>query len=128
MPETIAFVGVGRMGANMARRLKDRGHVIASALGLDLDMLREVFSQTGAASQVLKTDGEDMQNRAHDCYFSAAHAAKDSTIAWTLGAETGLSLPLAAATKLQYDRLVALGRGPLDKSAVAELTFPERLP
>jgi 3-hydroxyisobutyrate dehydrogenase len=100
---------------------------LGSALGLDLDMLREVFSQTGANSQVLKTDGEDMQNRAHDCYFSGAHASKDSTIAWTLGAEAGLSLPLAAATKLQYDRLVALGRGSLDKSAVAELTFPGRL-
>ncbi|MET0261670.1 MAG: NAD(P)-dependent oxidoreductase [Rariglobus sp.] len=100
---------------------------LGNTLGLDLDTLREVFAQTGANSQVLKTDGEDMQNRAHDCYFSAAHAAKDSTIAWTLGAETGLSLPLAAATKLQYDRLVALGRGDLDKSAVAELTFPGRL-
>jgi 3-hydroxyisobutyrate dehydrogenase len=100
---------------------------LGQALGLDLAMLREVFAQTGASSQVLKTDGEDMQNRAHDCYFSAAHAAKDSTIAWTLGAEAGLSLPLAAATKLQYDRLVALGRGGLDKSAVADLTFPGRL-
>lgn len=100
---------------------------LGNALGLDLDMLREVFAQTGANSQVLKTDGEDMQNRAHDCYFSGAHAAKDSTIAWTLGAEAGLSLPLAAATKLQYDRLVALGRGGLDKSAIAELTFPGRL-
>lgn len=100
---------------------------LGQALGLDLDTLREVFAQTGASSQVLKTDGEDMQNRAHDCYFSAAHAAKDSTIAWTLGAEAGLSLPLSAATKLQYDRLVALGRGALDKSAVAELTFPGRL-
>lgn len=100
---------------------------LGKTLGLDLEMLRDVFAQTGANSQVLKTDGEDMQNRAHDCYFSAAHAAKDSTIAWTLGAETGLNLPLAAATKLQYDRLVALGRGDLDKSAVAELTFPGRL-
>ena len=100
---------------------------LGSALGLDLDMLREVFAQTGANSQVLKTDGEDMQNRSHDCYFSGAHAAKDSGIAWTLGAEARLSLPLAAATKLQYERLVALGRGHLDKSAVAELTFPGRL-
>jgi len=99
---------------------------IGAALGLDLDMLREVFSQTGANSQVLKTDGEDMQNRAHDCYFSAAHAAKDSTIAWTLGAEAGLSLPLAAATKIQFDRMVALGLGQLDKSGIAELTFKGR--
>lgn len=99
---------------------------LGQALGLDLDMLREVFLQTGANSQVLKTDGEDMQNRAHDCFFSAAHAAKDSTIAWTLGIQAGLRLPLAGATKQQYDTLVALGLGHLDKSAVAELTFKGR--
>jgi len=100
---------------------------LGAALGLDLDMLREAFGQTGAASQVLKTDGEDMQNRAHDCFFSAAHAAKDSTIAWVLGCEAGLALPLAAATKLQYDRMVALGLGSLDKSGIAELTFKNRM-
>lgn len=99
---------------------------LGAALGLDLDLLREVFSQTGANSQVLKTDGEDMQNRAHECYFSAAHAAKDTTIAWVLGAEAGLHLPLAAATKQQFDRLSALGLGGLDKSGVAELTFKGR--
>jgi len=99
---------------------------LGDALGLDLAMLREVFSQTGAASQVLKTDGEDMQNRAHDCYFSGAHAAKDSTIAWNLGAAAGLTLPLAAATRLQFERLTALGLGSLDKSGVAELTFKGR--
>ena len=99
---------------------------LGAALGLDLDMLREVFLQTGANSQVLKTDGEDMQNRAHDCFFSGAHAAKDSTIAWVLGSQSGLNLPLAAATKLQFDRMVALGLGHLDKSGVAELTFKGR--
>lgn len=99
---------------------------LGAALGLDLTMLREVFAQTGANSQVLKTDGEDMQNRAHDCYFSAAHAAKDSTIAWVLGAEAGLHLPLAAAARLQYERMSALGLGNLDKSGIAELTFQGR--
>ncbi|MBL9188776.1 MAG: NAD(P)-dependent oxidoreductase [Opitutaceae bacterium] len=99
---------------------------LGAALGLDLAMLREVFLQTGANSQVLKTDGEDMQNRDHACFFSAAHAAKDSTIAWTLGAQAGLNLPLAAATKQQYERMVALGLGDLDKSGIAELTFKGR--
>jgi 3-hydroxyisobutyrate dehydrogenase len=99
---------------------------LGQALGLDLATLREVFSQTGANSQVLKTDGEDMQNRDHDCYFSAAHAAKDSTIAWVLGCENGLNLPLASATKLQFERLCALGLGGQDKSAIAELTFKGR--
>lgn len=99
---------------------------LGQALGLDLDILREVFSQTGANSQVLKTDGEDMQNRDHECYFSADHAAKDSTIAWVLGCESGINMPLAAATKLQYDRMRATGLGHLDKSGIAELTFKGR--
>jgi 3-hydroxyisobutyrate dehydrogenase len=99
---------------------------LGAALGLDLDLLREVFTQTGANSQVLKTDGEDMQHRAHDCYFSAAHAAKDSGIALQLGKDVNLNLPLAAATKAQFDRMVALGLGQLDKSGVAELTFKGR--
>ncbi|HEX6971166.1 MAG TPA: NAD(P)-dependent oxidoreductase [Limnochordia bacterium] len=100
---------------------------LGRALGLDLTMLREVFSQTGAASRVLETDGEDMQNRSHECYFSAAHAAKDSGIALALAESAGLSLPLARATKEQYDRLVRLGKGGFDKSAIAELTFPDRM-
>lgn len=99
---------------------------LASSLGLDLDLVREVFSQTGAASRVLVTDADDMQKREHDCYFSAAHAAKDSGIAWTLGVESGLNLPLAAATKLQYERMVALGLGDIDKSGISELTFKDR--
>jgi 3-hydroxyisobutyrate dehydrogenase len=99
---------------------------LGEALGLDLTMLREVFSQTGAGSRVLVTDGEDMQNRAHDCYFSAAHAAKDSGIAVALAKEAGLSVPLAEATKGQFDRMVAQDLGELDKSGVAELTFKSR--
>ena len=99
---------------------------LGAALDLDLTMLREVFSQTGANSRVLVTDGEDMQNRDHSCFFSGAHAAKDSGIALALAKEKGLHLPLAEATKKQYDRMVAEGFGELDKSGVAELTFPDR--
>ena len=99
---------------------------LGEALGLDLGMLQEVFAQTGANSQVLKTDGEDMQNREHSCFYSAAHAAKDSGIALKLGKTQGLNLPLAAATKKQYDRMVAEGLGELDKSGIAELTFKGR--
>jgi 3-hydroxyisobutyrate dehydrogenase len=99
---------------------------LGAALGLDLTMLREVFSQTGANSRVLATDGEDMQNRDHSCFFSAAHAAKDSGIALKLGKAQGLNLPLATATKKQYDKMVAEGLGELDKSGIAELTFKGR--
>jgi 3-hydroxyisobutyrate dehydrogenase len=99
---------------------------VGAALGLDLAMLREVFSQTGAASRVLETDGEDMQNREHSCFFSAAHAAKDSGIALDLARSLGLDLPLERATKEQYDRMVAEGLGEVDKSGIAELTFKNR--
>ena len=99
---------------------------LGAALGLDLTTLREVFSQTGANSRVLQTDGEDMQNREHSCFFSGAHAAKDSGIALKLAKGQGLNLPLAAATKKQYDRMVKEGFGELDKSGIAELTFKGR--
>jgi 3-hydroxyisobutyrate dehydrogenase len=99
---------------------------LASALGLDLDLIREVFSQTGANSRVLETDGGDMQSREHDCWFSAEHAAKDSNIALDLAKAKGLALPLAAATAAQYEKMVESGLGGLDKSGIAELTFPGR--
>ena len=99
---------------------------LGAALGLDLETLQTVFSQTGANSRVLETDGEDMVIRDHETYFSCSHAAKDSGIALSLAGDAGLDLPLAQATKAQYDRMIAIGKGELDKSGVAELTFPGR--
>ena len=99
---------------------------LGAALGLDLKTLMEVFSQTGANSRVLATDGEDMVNRDHSCFFSAAHAAKDSGIALNLARKAKLNLPLAAATYAQYTKLTKLGFGELDKSGIAELTFKGR--
>ena len=112
------------MNCNTAALAEGLG--LGAALGLDLTILRDIFAQTGAASRVLETDGEDMQNRAHDCYFSATHAAKDSGIALALAETAGLTVPLAQATYDQYQRLIALGKGELDKSAVSELTFKDR--
>ena len=133
---TIRFIGKAGQAAkvkalvNMVMNINTaglaEGLALGAALGLDLEMLRTVFSQTGAASRVLETDGEDMQNREHSCFFSAAHAAKDSGIALDLARNVGLNLPLAQATKEQYDRMVKEGLGELDKSGIAELTFTDR--
>src|SRR5665213_534618 len=133
---SVRFVGAAGKAAqvkalvNMVMNINTAGLAeglgLGDALGLDLTMLREVFGQTGAASRVLQTDGEDMQNRDHTCFFSAAHAAKDSGIALRLAEEKGLALPLATATKKQYDKMIAEGLGELDKSGIAELTFPGR--
>lgn len=99
---------------------------LGAALGLDLKQLIEIFSQTGAHSRVLQTDGEDMLRRDHDCYFSAAHAAKDSGIALALARQKRRAVPLAKATYQQYQKMIQKGFGGLDKSGVAELTFPGR--
>lgn len=100
---------------------------LGASLGLDLQMLKEVFSQTGANSRVLETDGDDMINRDHECFFSGAHAAKDSGIANDLAGMAGISAPLSHATEIQYRKMIELGIGGLDKSGVAELTFPNRM-
>ncbi len=96
---------------------------LADALGLDLKMVCEVFSQTGANSRVLETDAEDMIDRDHEAWFSAEHAAKDSGIAADIASEVGVNLPLNDATCAQFSKLVEDGKGYLDKSGVAELTF-----
>jgi len=74
------------------------------------------FTST-SSSRVLETDGEDMQNCEHSCFFSTAHAAKDSGIALELALNLGLDLPLARATKEQYDRTIAEGLGDLENPA-----------
>ena len=102
------------------------GLALGNAYGIDLRMLMEVFSQTGANSRVLVTDGEDMMNRDHSCFFSASHAAKDSGIALKLGLDKKMNLPLATATLKQYTRMAKEGLGELDKSGIAELTFKGR--
>ena len=99
---------------------------LAAALGHDLDLVREVFAQTGANSRVLETDAADMVAREHDCWFSAEHAAKDSGIAASIAQEVGLTLPLNTATQAQYQKMVSLDLGNLDKSGIAELTFKDR--
>ena len=136
LASTVRFIGKAGEAAkvkalvNMVMNINTAGLAeglgLGAALGLDLKMLREVFAQTGANSRVLETDGEDMQNRDHSCFFSAGHAAKDSGIAYELARQLGLELPLARATKEQYERMIAEGLGELDKSGIAELTFKDR--
>jgi 3-hydroxyisobutyrate dehydrogenase len=101
---------------------------LAEALGLDLKLVKEVFAQTGANSRVLETDGQDMIDREHSVFFSAAHAAKDSGIALDLAKKEHLHLPLLEASKRQFDQMVELGLGEIDKSGISELTFRSRRP
>ncbi len=129
---------IGRIGSaakvkalvNMVMNINTAGLAeglgLGEALGLDLQVLRRVFSQTGANSRVLETDSDDMIHREHECFFSVAHAAKDSGIANALAAGVGVETPLSRATELQYRKLIDHGKGDLDKSAISDLTFPGR--
>jgi 3-hydroxyisobutyrate dehydrogenase len=136
MSKDLKYIGTSGQAAqvkalvNMVMNINTAGLAeglgLGASLGLDLETLMQVFSQTGANSRVLETDGEDMLARDHECYFSAAHAAKDSGIALSLADEEGLNLPLAVASKAQFDKMIEIGKGELDKSGVAELTFPGR--
>ncbi len=99
---------------------------LGDALGIDLNMLCEIFSQTGANSRVLETDAEDMIGRDHECWFSIDHAEKDSGIANTLAKDAGLNLSLSLTTQDLYQRMQDLGLGGLDKSGISELTFKGR--
>jgi 3-hydroxyisobutyrate dehydrogenase len=99
---------------------------LAEALGLNLEQVRLILAKTGASSRVLETDSTDMIERSYEVYFSATHAAKDSQIALTLGLNKGLSMALARTTAEQYQAMCLKGLGELDKSGIAELTFPNR--
>ncbi len=48
MPEKIAFVGVGRMGANMARRLKETGYTITAVYDVHAPAAEELAREIGA--------------------------------------------------------------------------------
>src|SRR5258708_15335063 len=90
----IRFVGKAGEAAKMKARVNmvmnintaglAEGLGLGAALGLDLTMLRQVFSQTAANSPLLETDDADIHNREHTSFFSPPHAAKDSGIALEL--------------------------------------------
>jgi NAD(P)-dependent dehydrogenase (short-subunit alcohol dehydrogenase family) len=48
MPEKIGFVGVGRMGANMARRLKEVGYPVTAVYDVRKEAAEELAKEVGA--------------------------------------------------------------------------------
>src|SRR5262245_48411689 len=48
MSQTVAFVGVGRMGANMARRLKDCGYNVTAVYDVNREAAADLAKELGA--------------------------------------------------------------------------------
>ena len=60
--QSIAVVGVGRMGANMARRLKETGHVVSAVFDVRREVAVELALELGcsapeALKEVTASDG-----------------------------------------------------------------------
>src|SRR5271155_3464963 len=51
MPDKIAFVGVGRMGANMARRLKDCGYAVVAVYDVNAAPAAELAKELSASHE-----------------------------------------------------------------------------
>ena len=47
MSQTVAFVGVGKMGANMARRLKETGHSVTAVLDVNMQAAADLAAELG---------------------------------------------------------------------------------
>jgi 3-hydroxyisobutyrate dehydrogenase-like beta-hydroxyacid dehydrogenase len=150
----IGVVGTGRMGSNMAKRLREVGYPISALYDVQpasakataqetggeataslarvselSDIILTVVSDDAAMERIFATAGDSLLQGCagdHAVYFSAEHAAKDSGIALSLARDVGLALPLAGASYSQYDLMKSLGLGALDKSGVSELTFLSR--
>ena len=99
---------------------------LGDALGLDLTMLREVFCKPAPRHASCKPTAKTCRTAITVASSPPRTRPKDSGIALELAKDLGLDLPLARATKEQYEAMIAEGLGELDKSGIAELTFKNR--
>ncbi len=99
---------------------------LGAAVGLDLTMLREVFSQTGANSRVLETERRRHAKSRTVAFSPPRTPRRDSGIALELARNVSLDLPLARTTKEQYDRIDCGRPRRPGKSDIAELIFKDR--
>ena len=93
MAENIAFVGVGRMGANMARRLKDCGYPIAAVYDLNKEVAAAVAAELGAAQPATLAE----VTASADVIFTVV---SDDAAQYSLFAEKGDSLFAGATGKV----------------------------
>jgi 3-hydroxyisobutyrate dehydrogenase len=90
--ENIGFVGVGRMGANMARRLKECGHSVTAVYDVNQANAAELAQEIEAQHATKLAD----VTAAADIIFTVV---TDDTAQLAVFAETGDSLLLGAKGK-----------------------------
>ena len=113
------------MNVNVAGLAEGLG--LGAALGIDGELLLDALRHSAASSRVLETHAQAMLRGVYGRFLTAEHAAKDARIADDLAQGAGLPLPLAAAVRAQFERMLSQGLGQEDHAGVAQLTFPGRL-
>ena len=66
---TIGFVGVGRMGSNMARRLRDQGYTIGATYDVNTQAAQRVGRRDRRDSLSAPFGGHLPERRCHHCRY-----------------------------------------------------------
>ena len=120
MKETIAFVGVGRMGANMARRLKDQGYNVTAVFDNHAPLAVELGAEIGA--EVAKTLA-----RVNELASVIVTVVTDDKAMRAIFAEQGDSLLVGATGKLFINCATVSPQVHLDVETLAHKAGAESL-
>ena len=97
------------------------GLTLAKRSGVDPARVREALAGGFAASRILELHGERMIEGAFEPGGRSSLQLKDVVQALDLAASVGLDLPGLRANRLLWERMVEIGLGNLDQSALIEL-------
>ncbi|MFZ9965100.1 MAG: NAD(P)-binding domain-containing protein, partial [Terrimicrobiaceae bacterium] len=120
MKETIAFIGVGRMGANMARRLKDKGYTVTAVYDSHAPLATALAAEIGA--EACKTLA-----RATELASLIITVVTDDKAMRAIFAEQGDSLLVGAKGKLFVNCATVSPQVHLDVEALAHKSGAESL-
>lgn len=101
--------------------------ILAEACGVDPAVVRQALAGGFADSKVLQIHGARMAAESYVPGGRAATQLKDLRLAQGLAAAAGLRLPHLDDTAARYERLVAMGGGDLDHSALHKLLLEEAI-
>ena len=115
MPEKIAFVGVGRMGSNMARRLKEKGFEITAVYDVHRETATALAAELGcAAPETLPEVTSDAEvvitvvtdDNSMDEIFSAPSTGRDSLLTTAHGVAVAEGTLFINCATVSPDRLL----------------------
>jgi len=130
LSESVHYMGETGKGASMklvgnlivACQLEALGEalVLASKIGLDLDLVLDVISRTDFQSPILKSAGGHMVERDFTTQYALKHMYKDANLTLKLAEELCSPMPAMAAIRETIKAAVNQGWGKEDASALVK--------